>query len=1262
MGGQSIGVPFPCSQLLRDAGGAPFVASMSCQWTSASLMRATSPPATSTTQRANAASSSHIAFQAADASQRLCPATSCLNHAAQCVDHTESLQLVPTPFTMEPPLSVTIAAPPFVGVCDDVPLAATTSAAAPRTLTWSVTTDTAGVDAGPCAAFLAALSTPSNVPTLAPTIPASLFASATYTFTALATDFRNVSSTPSPPVIVQRSSSAVPTVQLLTPTQLRTSAVMRFTSIVSPACTAPADAGSTVAASRSLRYDWSLAHRDEPAVNLAGGETLVMPPHTLRAGSSSTLVLAVTSVSGTGEQLVTTVTADLTPSLEPLVATIAGGSERASGVAEALDLDGSSSYDPSFPAVAPSFGWSCTSAVPTSASPLSAADIANACVLISSHMAPTAASAVLSLPANAFPYAEVIYSLELVVSSSTGARTASASTSVSVSLASPPAVAVELRLVSGTTSASTGQPLRLQGRAGAAGAVVTTGTGAGAASAATPAWLYLWTMARESDGAIVWLPDAIATARDLVLPPTATYAIGGTANSVGAVTSLGLPSGWYRVRLQAVEAPACADSLSAHVVCARNGGSSGGVTSRRRRLQANSAVGFAGLRVEINAPPSGGSVQVSPPSGVSVSTRFELTASGFSDVHQPLSYVFWTESAAAGSGAGAGAVGTRNNLAPESEQPVLRGVVLPEGQLRVGCTATDALGASADALFVTTLTVGPPTQSVAELLNEASNAANGDGSASLSAQISAATVPAFLAQNTTGSAEEQQQQAGALVSNLATTWSLAANSSAMLGTVAGLAASLAGGLDVSSSAGKAAATALLSLVDDLLEPALVGTLPPAVRNSTLGSLGGALSLVFGFAMQPPPPPSPASSPPTLPPPPGMPPRLPASTTSLALTRRLQAADSSQAFAEQVSASVRGSVDRMSIGALANSLSGEGFELQTSSFALLATRQTPAALGSANLSSSANATTFSLPPAAVQVAVAAAATAAPGQQAVVDVELVSYPAADPFEYHPSAARLAGEASELTLRSGATPLTMAALPAPVRIAIPLRSTHNSSVDDGNNVFGARCGDGSRVECEAELQVLNSTHATAVAECHTIERSRDVIFNQQRLTNCQRRAREIGTRLDAKERECSRLQAPPCSGHGTCIANGTCVCDPLYFGTTCGNMLSCFFWNASATMADAQLPGRDAPADVDTVWNRVANSMSTVPSGSYDGRGCTAVGVSDGRVVCECSHLTLFEVAWETQWYSQQTSVHPHSPVPVHMRRLRKTHSSLWCCPED
>ena len=1230
MGGRATLQRFPCAQLLRDAGGAAFVTAMQCEWASASVLRAVLPPAASAAVRANPTTASRVAFTVERAAANpggICPAASCSDRATLCVDAAVPMPLIAVPLNIEAPPVVELSAPPFTGVCDDVPLTAMLSST-PRHIEWRVTTNTHAANVTRLAAALATLSVPSRLPTISPTLNSALFdeVEAVYTFRAVATDYRNVSAS-SPPLVVRRSSLPKPTVQLLLPSLIRGSSEMRFTALVAPVCGADE--------ARTLTYEWSLTVGDGRPATIGRLATLVMPSNTLPPGMPATLFLDVyASTPASAVPRATTLTADLIAPLEPIVASIAGGTETAVGIGDALHLDSSSSFDPSFPATQLMYSWRCLATTS-----LVAIDVSDGCTRLVEQLTASAMQApVLSLPPFSFPHGDAVYTFELQATSSAAAsttstastasaastlRSSSAHVNVTVSMGSPPLVSVELRPVRGTTIPSTNDPIRVSGRAAAATATT--------AAAAPASWLFLWSLTREVDDVAVQLPTNVATARDLVLPATGEYAVGN-------VRSVGVPPGVYRARLQVFDAMACADANNA--VCVINGRQT---LARARRLQAPlpTVIGFASVRVEVNAPPRGGTVQANPPSGVSGRTRFELSTTGFADADAPLTYVFWSEPIEPTAN---GAATPRTYLASATEYPTLRGVILPQGRLRIGCTATDSYGASADAAFSATVDISPPTQSVTELLGNASRAADGEGSASQTAQITSAAIDAFGSSATAMSAFEQQEQAAAIVRSLSNTVRLAANSSAMLATVAGLASTLSTNLGAGT-----ASLSLLSLVEELLDPAVLGSLPPAVKNGTLGSLGNTLSNVLGAANVPPPPgpphPPPSPVPASLPLPP-LPPPTPA-LPGLIERRRLQAVD--EAYQEQVAASVTSCVDRMAVGALAGTLSGEGYALNSSNIVLLAARRTPATLANSSLSSSDASAGFTLPAAAVATATAAAGAGVD----VLDVQLVTYPAIDPYAFHPSAERTAGVASGLTLRHGSATLELSALSVPIRITIPLRADLNLSMEDGNPAFGARCGDGSRGACVEELRTLNDTLNAQVGECAQLERSGQIIFSEHLLTNCTRIAERTRTRVHVKQTECDRLSAPPCSGRGTCAPDNTCVCEPLYFGATCGNMLSCAFWNASASLVDAELPGRGAPPEAATVVERAAaNNVTAV--GSFDGRGCTTVGVAHGQLICDCSHLTLFEVLWETEWWSQETYATIAFPT-VNMPFSRW--SSLW-----
>ena len=146
---------------------------------------------------------------------------------------------------------------------------------------------------------------------------------------------------------------------------------------------------------------------------------------------------------------------------------------------------------------------------------------------------------------------------------------------------------------------------------------------------------------------------------------------------------------------------------------------------------------------------------------------------------------------------------------------------------------------------------------------------------------------------------------------------------------------------------------------------------------------------------------------------------------------------------------------------------------------------------------------------------------------LDVQVVSYPNANPYGYHPTAARTAGVASSLTLRSAATgvELPVSSLAAPVRISIPL--TRSLVADDHNPYFGARCDQGNRTSCMAELDWLNATRNEADGKCKALANSASVVFSQAELINCTRLVQELNDLINATEARCERLIVPTCGG---------------------------------------------------------------------------------------------------------------------------------------
>ena len=314
----------------------------------------------------------------------------------------------------------------------------------------------------------------------------------------------------------------------------------------------------------------------------------------------------------------------------------------------------------------------------------------------------------------------------------------------------------------------------------------------------------------------------------------------------------------------------------------------------------------------------------------------------------------------------------------------------------------------------------------------------------------------------------------------------------------------------------------------------------------------------------------------------------------------EAAEEESAFLADVASSVSASLASISTSALSGAVAGERFALATPNIEMLAERADADALAGAPLEAAAGAASFVLPDAAV-----AAARAAGGGAAVasVDVQLANF-AVNLHAYHPSAARAVGRLSELTLRDtdGGAALAVTNLSSPIQIALPLAPDLETHADDANPYLGASCDGPSRAACEAELLALNETHNAKNDECRGVEGSAASIFTPSAVDECIAAAEAAAEAVRQKEAECEALEIEHCSGRGSCTAAGVCACDGGYYGATCGRVLQCAWWNESA---------------------------------GFEGSGCAAAGVDGaGRLVCECNHLTLFEVLWEVDWSDAET----------------------------
>ena len=301
------------------------------------------------------------------------------------------------------------------------------------------------------------------------------------------------------------------------------------------------------------------------------------------------------------------------------------------------------------------------------------------------------------------------------------------------------------------------------------------------------------------------------------------------------------------------------------------------------------------------------------------------------------------------------------------------------------------------------------------------------------------------------------------------------------------------------------------------------------------------------------------------------------------------------------------VDGIATVSLVGRLPGESFELHSDAIRLAAKRLDAQTLTGTSLSAG-GASRFVLPSAVLALIAeqGGGSTAA----AEIDVEIVEF-AANPYAHTASGRFAVGVASELALRlvnssssssSSSSTLSIAGLDAsdPIRLSIPLAAPLDD--EDDSPFVGSGCGT-NRSACDAELEALNASFTRKLLACRAVEGQVLSIFSQHAVADCVALSNASQRALEAKEAECAAIEAPPCSGRGTCRADGSCACEGAYYGANCGRVLQCSWWNGSG----------------------------------FESSGCSAVGVaaagdsSSGAatLACECSHLTLFEALYEVNW---------------------------------
>ena len=129
---------------------------------------------------------------------------------------------------------------------------------------------------------------------------------------------------------------------------------------------------------------------------------------------------------------------------------------------------------------------------------------------------------------------------------------------------------------------------------------------------------------------------------------------------------------------------------------------------------------------------------------------------------------------------------------------------------------------------------------------------------------------------------------------------------------------------------------------------------------------------------------------------------------------------------------------------------------------------------------------------------------------------------------------------------------------------------------------------------------------------------IFSQHRVADCVALSNASQSVLQAKAEECAAIEAPPCSGHGTCRADGSCECEGLYYGASCGRALSCGWWNGSGFESSGCRAMGLVSAD-DASSALAGDTGEATSSNSYNA----------SALACECTHLTLFEALYDVNW---------------------------------
>ena len=327
----------------------------------------------------------------------------------------------------------------------------------------------------------------------------------------------------------------------------------------------------------------------------------------------------------------------------PLVASISGGASASRGQEDDLLLDASSSYDPdaatsSAPAL--SYAWACTGSRYPNRS------VAPSCIGQNGEVVvlQDASSSKAKVPEGMLL---ANHSYTFTVDVTADSRTAAAAISVQIEPSSPPLVSLVLGSVDGP------QPLATK-----VSADVILRVRSDATAVSDRAFSFAWSVVQTSTSACSGAAAAAKCTADAAAAACACL----------ADASRGATCMWPETRALDVKlAAASVDIMQPNFVLERPGdyllaGATYtfalGVTA-----EGGDSCGFSTLSVTLNAPPSGGSLTVSPASGTARNTSFALRAPGWVDDPEdmPLLYTYYyyapevfAEGTRAASTAGAG--------------------------------------------------------------------------------------------------------------------------------------------------------------------------------------------------------------------------------------------------------------------------------------------------------------------------------------------------------------------------------------------------------------------------------------------------------------------------------------------------------------------------------------------------------------------------------------------------------------------------------